>query len=251
MHIAIVGSGISGLAAAYTLRSEHQVTVFEQDGEAGGHVKTVAVDAPGGPVQVDTGFIVYNERTYPGSWACSPSSASRRSPATCRSAAACDACGLAYSSRGTRGFFPDLRTIGATGPVANARGHPPLLRRRPVGARWPGARPASRWASGSTSVATAGPFATTSSCRSRRPSGRRRPTGSSAFPVDYLLRFLDNHGLIGVGNAPRWRVVRGGSATYVAALVAALPAGTRADGRRGHRGRARPVRGHHRLGRPP
>jgi len=65
MRIAIVGSGVSGLAAAYALDPDHEVTVFEKDNRLGGHSSTVDVDHYGPTIPVDTGFIVFNRKTYP------------------------------------------------------------------------------------------------------------------------------------------------------------------------------------------
>ena len=65
MRIAIIGSGISGLVTAHLLSRRHEVTVFEADARVGGHTHTVDVELDGETHAVDTGFIVYNERTYP------------------------------------------------------------------------------------------------------------------------------------------------------------------------------------------
>ena len=65
MRIGIIGTGIAGMTAAHLLQKHHEVHVFEADDRPGGHANTVTVDLPGGPVAADTGFLVYNERTYP------------------------------------------------------------------------------------------------------------------------------------------------------------------------------------------
>jgi predicted NAD/FAD-binding protein len=65
MRIAIIGSGISGLSAAWRLAPDHQVTLFEADSRPGGHTNSVDVTLDGVSHPVDTGFLVYNERTYP------------------------------------------------------------------------------------------------------------------------------------------------------------------------------------------
>lgn len=63
--IAVVGGGIAGLGAAWSLSRRHNVTLFEDNAHLGGHAHTVDIDDDGGPVAVDTGFIVYNEPNYP------------------------------------------------------------------------------------------------------------------------------------------------------------------------------------------
>ena len=65
LSIGIIGSGISGLSAAWLLAKKHDVTVYEKNTYAGGHANTRTVIVDGRPVAVDTGFIVFNERTYP------------------------------------------------------------------------------------------------------------------------------------------------------------------------------------------
>lgn len=64
-RIAVIGGGISGLASAWLLGRRHSVTLFERNGYVGGHSNTVMVDSPQGPVGVDTGFVVFNQRNYP------------------------------------------------------------------------------------------------------------------------------------------------------------------------------------------
>ena len=63
--IAIIGTGISGMGAAYLLNPHHTITVYEKSAETGGHSRTRIVDYDGTAIPVDTGFIVYNERNYP------------------------------------------------------------------------------------------------------------------------------------------------------------------------------------------
>jgi uncharacterized protein len=66
VKIAIVGAGISGLTCAHLLHPKHQITVFEAETRAGGHTRTVAVETDDAVHHVDTGFIVFNDRNYPG-----------------------------------------------------------------------------------------------------------------------------------------------------------------------------------------
>ena len=65
MRLAIIGSGIAGMTAAHLLHEGHEVHLFEADDRPGGHAHTVTVDLPEGRVAADTGFLVYNEATYP------------------------------------------------------------------------------------------------------------------------------------------------------------------------------------------
>ena len=192
----------------------------------GGHVKTVAVETPAG-----------RSRSTPASSSTTstPTRAFIRllaelgvatQPSDMSLGSACRACGVEFSSRGLRGFFAQPSAVARP---AHWRMIADILRfYRDARATLDAADAVDRRRSATTSTtaASARASATTSWCRSRPRSGPPAPTGILDFPVDYLLRFLDNHGLIGVGNALQWRTIQGGSLRYVERIVAALPPGT-------------------------
>ncbi len=114
-RIAVIGSGISGMAAAYFLSRKHEVSLFEKEDRLGGHTHTHQVETSRGTRPVDTGFIVYNERTYANLVRLFRELKIETFNSDMSFGVSCHQTGFEYSSRGLAGFFADKRNVFRSG----------------------------------------------------------------------------------------------------------------------------------------
>jgi predicted NAD/FAD-binding protein len=221
--VAVIGSGIAGLSCAWLLSQSCRVTLHEQASRLGGHANTVEVDAGDGHFPVDTGFIVYNERTYPNLTALFRQLNVPTEPSDMSFAASLDDGAIEYAGTGLRGLFGQPGNL--TSPrfwsmLADMRR---LYRQAPRDAvlQEPDETPLGAWLDrhGYGSVLRTDhliPMAAAiwSCC----------PDDVMHYPAAAFFRFCDNHGLLRLHDRPAWRTVTGGSSAYVSRLANAMDA---------------------------
>ncbi|MDQ0800956.1 FAD-dependent oxidoreductase [Arthrobacter sp. SLBN-112] len=233
-RVAVIGSGVAGLTAAYVLNRQDNVTLFEADSRLGGHAHTHDMPQPDGSViGVDTGFIVHNERTYPTLLRLFAELGVETQDSEMSMSIRCDGCGLEYAGarNGARGIIAKpssllrgrylLMLMEITRFYRKAR---ELLRAAPPSA-----------VSGAVDVPepTLGAFLEREKFSPYFISHFMTPVVSAvwscdpttalSYPARYLFTFLGHHGLLGIKGSPQWRTVTGGSARYVEKLAATLP----------------------------
>jgi predicted NAD/FAD-binding protein/DUF1365 family protein len=238
-RIAVVGSGIAGLTCAHVLGPHHDVVLYEAAPRLGGHANTVDVDDPlAGRTQVDTGFIVHNDRNYPNLVALFEElgvatvdtemsfGVTDRDPTSATH-------GLTYRATSPNTLFADRRNLLRPAMWRLLRDVPRFHRAARAflqagGSDAPGDDPDGRGEDVSLAEFVA-------KCGLSRefvelhllPMGAAvwsaDPTRFGEFPARSLFRFLDQHGLLSIGDRPQWRTIPGGSRTYVEAIADRFP----------------------------
>lgn len=211
LDIAIVGSGISGLSAAWLLSKRHRVTVFEADSRIGGHSHTVDVDG----TAVDTGFIVYNERTYPNLTALFDHLGVATKPSQMSFSVSLDAGRLEYAGS-LAGLFAQASNVASPRFWSMLKDLARFYHRAPRDL--PGI--------GSTSL---GDYLDGIGCGPAFRDDHLYPMAAAIwstpvhkipdYPAAAFIRFCENHGLLKFMRRPIWRTVEGGSREYVAKIV--------------------------------
>jgi uncharacterized protein len=239
MRIAIIGAGVSGLVAAHLLHERHDVALFEANAYAGGHTNTVRVETDGGAWDVDTGFIVHNDRNYP----CFGRLLARLGVATQlaeMSFGVADARGdFEYNGASPNGLYAkrshlvtpwfqrmvaDLVRFNHEARALLAQ-HGPVCASPALAARAHDAGPSLRAWLEERRYSRA--FVERLIVPQAAAVWSADPRHLWSFPARFLMQFFDNHGMLGFRGRPRWHAIAGGSRRYVEAIVRPLGARVR------------------------
>ena len=234
-RVAVIGSGVAGLTAAYVLNGRDRVTLFEADSRLGGHAHTHDVpQSDGPPLAVDTGFIVHNERTYPTLLRIFAELGVETQDSEMSMSVRCDGCGLEYAGAraGARGIIPRLATL-RRGRYLRMLLEIMRFHRRARALIAAAETPGPETGPAGVTDVTLGEFLAREKFSDYFISHFMTPVVSAvwscdpttalAYPARYLFTFLSHHGLLGVKGSPQWRTVTGGSRSYVDKLAATLP----------------------------
>ncbi len=217
-RIAVIGAGITGLSAAWLLGQAHDVVLIEAEPRLGGHANTVLVPGDGGgETPVDTGFIVYNERTYPNFVALLDHLGVATQPTEMSFAVSLDGGRLEYSGTGLAGLFAQPGNLANPRFWAMLRGLVRFYRDATRDAR-----------AGSAAAMTLGEYLAAGDYGAAFRDDHLLPMAAAiwsapcseilSYPAQAFLRFHHNHGLLQLTDRPLWRTVTGGSAVYVERL---------------------------------
>ncbi|MDO9494719.1 MAG: DUF1365 family protein [Nocardioides sp.] len=224
-RVAVVGSGVAGLTAAYVASRTAEVTLFEADDRLGGHADTHDVrEADGRSLAIDTGFIVHNERTYPVLLRMFAELGVATQPSEMSMSIRDDESGLEWAGAlGRQGVFPSARHLVKPRYLRMLTEIPRFHRQARALLAGTGGDEADTTLRDFLAAGGFTPYFTRHfmeplvaavwSCD---------PEVSLDYPARYLFTFLQHHGMLSIHGSPEWRTVTGGSREYVARLAATL-----------------------------
>jgi predicted NAD/FAD-binding protein len=218
MKIAVIGTGIAGNVVARHLAREHDITVFEGADHIGGHTHTHTVECEGKPLAIDTGFIVFNDWTYPNFIALLDELGVESQPSDMSFGVKCEQTGLEYKGSSLNTLFAQRRNLLRPSFHRMLRD---IMRFN---------REAMSLLGRDDDSLTLGEYLRENRYSAAFIDFYIIPMGAAiwsagpdrmlSFPAHYFVRFFANHGLLNIKDRPQWRVIRGGSRNYVDKLTA-------------------------------